>query len=203
MSAPKSIELRPIGVIRTAFDDPNGFCPSQAVEREEGEARLEIDPAWSEGLKDLDRFDHIWVLYHLDRAGPPKTTVQPPWAKGRQVGLFASRTPARPCPIGLSVVRLKRIEGTTLVTSLVDALDETPLLDVKPYIPSIDAKQQANHGWIEDLDGWAHLLEHVRGLPHEHGHDHAHAHDHPHEHGHRHEHDHDHPHGHEGREDGE
>jgi tRNA-Thr(GGU) m(6)t(6)A37 methyltransferase TsaA len=182
MSAPKPIQLQAIGVIRTAYDDPKGFCPSQSVEREEGEARLEIDPAWSEGLKDLDRFDHIWVLYYLDRAGPPKTAVHPPWAKGKQVGLFASRSPARPCPIGLSAVRLKRIEGTTLVTSLIDALDETPLLDVKPYIPSIDARTQANHGWIEDLDGWEHLLEHVRGLPH--AHDHSHDHDHEHPHGH-------------------
>ncbi len=181
------VELTPIGRIRTPFE-PDGFCPSQPVEREQGEARIELLEQYLPALADLDRFSHIFVLFYLDRGRGQKPTARPPWAKGREVGLFASRSDRRPVPIGLSSVRLKRIEGPVLVTNLIDAFDGTPVLDIKPYIPALDAKQDANHGWIEDLDGWWHMLEHVRGLPHHH--DHGHGHDHDHGHGHDHEHPH-------------
>lgn len=184
------IEFEPIGVIHTPYEE-DGFCPSQPVEREEGEARIELDERYAAGLADLDRFSHVIVLFFQDRSKGYKPTARPPWAKGRQVGLFASRSPRRPCPIALSTVRLKRIEGNVLVTGLIDAFDGTPVLDIKPYIPSLDVKAGATNGWIEDLDGWEHMLEHVRGVPHAHGHDHDHEHGHEHGHGHGHDHNHD------------
>jgi len=168
MGAGRTIELEPIGVIHTPYEE-DGFCPSQPVERDEGEARIELDERYAAGLADLDRFSHVTVLFFQDRSAGYKPTARPPWAKGKQVGLFASRSPRRPCPIGLSTVRLKRIEGRVLVTGLIDAFDGTPVLDIKPYMPALDIKADANNGWIEDLDGWEHMLEHVRGVPHHHG----------------------------------
>lgn len=188
MAKPATIALQPIGVIHTPYEE-DGFCPSQPVEREEGEARIELDEAYAEGLADLDRFSHVMILFFQDRSAGYKPTARPPWAKGKQVGLFASRSPRRPCPIALSTVRLKRIEGNVLVTGLLDAFDGTPVLDIKPYIPALDVKAGATNGWIEDLEGWEHMLEHVRGIPHDHDHGHGHDHDHDHEHDHHHHHD--------------
>lgn len=176
---PSPIQLTPIGTIRTPYTD-DGFCPHQPVEREEGVARVELDPAWGAGLRELDSFRYVYLLYHLDRARPGEVSMEvtPDWTRGHRTGLFATRSPDRPCPIGLSVVRLKRIEGNTLVTGLIDVFDNTPLLDVKPYIRELDSKEDANFGWIEGLDGYAHLMDHVRGIPHrhDHGHDHDHSH---------------------------
>lgn len=174
---PAAIQLTSIGVIHTPYTRDE-FCPQQPVEREQGEARLELDPAYQEGLRDLDSFRYIYVLYHLDRARPADVsmTVRPDWVEGKETGLFATRSGDRPCPIGLSVVRLKRIEGTTLITGLIDVYDSTPLLDIKPYIRDLDAKQDANLGWIEGLDSHDHLLDHLRGIPHKHGHGHDHHH---------------------------
>ena len=84
-----------------------------------------------------------------------------------EVGLFASRSPVRPNPIGLSIVRLKRIEGNVVYTSGLDVFDGTPLLDIKPYIKGLDSKDDANYGWIKELDDKDHLLLHIKGIPHE------------------------------------
>jgi tRNA-Thr(GGU) m(6)t(6)A37 methyltransferase TsaA len=166
------ITYRPIGVIHTPYDE--SFAPNQPVEREDSEARIVLDPDLAPALTDLEGFRYVYVLYHLHRQDrPPKLRVKPPWARGAEVGLFASRSPARPNPIGLSVVRLKRIDGDTVVTSGLDAHDGTPLLDIKPYIRGLDSKHDANTGWIEKLEGGGdHLLEHIRGVPHEHDHHH-------------------------------
>lgn len=166
-----TITYRPIGTIHTPYDE--SFAPDQPVEREEAEARILLDPDLAPALADLARFRYVYVLYHLDRMDRPvRTRVKPPWAKGKEVSLFASRSPARPNPIGLSVVRLKRIEGNEVVTSGLDAYDGTPVLDIKPYIRGLDSRDDADTGWIADLDGADHVLEHVRGIPHDHGHDH-------------------------------
>jgi tRNA-Thr(GGU) m(6)t(6)A37 methyltransferase TsaA len=171
------IMLEPIGTVRTPYDPD--FTPNQPVERQESESRLELRPDYEQALSDLEGFRYVYVLFYMharDREVSP--LVKPPWARGRKVGLFASRSPARPNPIGLSVVRLKRIEGCTVVTTSIDAYDGSPLLDIKPYIRGLDSKDDADVGWIADVEGGGeHLMEHVRGVPHEHDDDHHH-HDH-------------------------
>jgi len=85
--------------------------------------------------------------------------VSPPWAGGKQVGVFASRSPVRPNPVGLSIVRIKKIAGNKIYTSGLDVFDNTPLLDIKPYIKGLDNKDDADYGWIKGLDDMEHLRE--------------------------------------------
>lgn len=164
------MQIEPIGIIHTPYH-PDDFCPSQPVEREAGRARIELEPRYMDGLADLESFNYIYVLFGLHLADREiSMRVKPPWTNGREVGLFASRSPNRPARIGLSVVRLISIDDNVLTTSLIDVYDGTPLLDIKPYIAELDSKEDANYGWIEGLEGHRHLLEHVRGIPHRHHH---------------------------------
>ena len=168
-----SFELRPIGVVRTPYGDWAPYQPP-ARQVEPGAFRLELDEEHAEGLDELERFSHIFVLTFLDRADrSPAGRVAPPWAKGKVVGLFASRSPDRPNPVGLSVVEVLKIEGSTVFVSPLDVYDQTPLIDIKPYIPTLDARQDANEGWIEDFEDKSHLLQHLRGEPHQHDHGHG------------------------------
>jgi tRNA-Thr(GGU) m(6)t(6)A37 methyltransferase TsaA len=122
--------------------------PYQPVPDAEGSFFLKLDADLEDGLFKLEAFKYIYVLFYLHRQDKPyHTRVTPPWAKGKTVGLFASRSPQRPNPIGLSVVRIKRIEKNIIHISGIDALDGTPLLDVKPYSLDLDAKADANNGW--------------------------------------------------------
>jgi tRNA-Thr(GGU) m(6)t(6)A37 methyltransferase TsaA len=157
----------PIGTIRTPYTEEN-FCPEQPVERPEGESRLIVWPEYKDLLSDLQEFKYIYVISHLHKGQSFAQRVKPGWANGQEIGTFASRSPNRPVPIGLSIVRLKKIEGSTITTSPMDVFDNTPLLDIKPYLRNLDAKTNANHGWIEKIPHFEHLLEHVRGLPHDH-----------------------------------
>lgn len=189
--------IKPIGKVQTPYNDD--FAPTQTVEREEVHCEIIIDEEYIDGLKDLDRFNYIFVLSYLDRPSKGvKMSAKPPWAKGKTVGLFSSRSPRRPNPIGLHLVKLLRIEGNVIHTYGLDLFDDTPVVDIKPFIPGLDSRVDANYGWLTDVgeDATEHLLEHIRGIPHDHGHDHAHKHDvatevkHAHEHTHTHEHPH-------------
>ncbi|MEE4253846.1 MAG: tRNA (N6-threonylcarbamoyladenosine(37)-N6)-methyltransferase TrmO [Desulfuromusa sp.] len=157
--------LRSIGTIRTPYFDS---APYQPVDTDEQEFYLQLEPQYIAGLKDLESFTYIYVLYYIDRLKtPPKMTVAPPWAAGQQVGLFASRSPVRPNPIGLSVVRVKEIIDSRVYTSGLDVFDNTPLLDIKPYINDLDSKCDANNGWVQGLDEDEHLALHIQGIPHD------------------------------------
>ncbi len=192
------VVFKPIGVIRSPYR-PGGFAPFQPLEREEGQSTIELFSDYTSALEELDSFKYIYVLYYMHASkGDWKEKVAPPWAKGKKVGLFASRTPHRPNPVGLSIVKLRKIEGNVIHTSVLDAYDGTPVLDLKPYITGLDAKEDANAGWVENIEGGhEHILQHVRGIPHEHGNgdDHHHGHGHSHDHGHHHENKHEHQHG--------
>lgn len=139
--------LKRIGVIRTPYTES---APNQPIEDEEGEFRIVLDPPYAGGLRDLEGFRYIYVLYYLHKLRRRVSmTVSPSWAGGKKVGLFASRSPARPNPVGLSIVRLKGISQNVIFTSGLDVLDGTPLLDIKPYIKDLDSKPDANYGWFD------------------------------------------------------
>jgi len=158
-----------IGVIHSPYVE-NSHVPYQPIHTQtEGENRffVDVDAAYAEAMYRLDGFRYIYLLYHVDRLRcPVESTVQPPWAGGVRVGVFASRAPARPNPIGLSVVRVLSIEGCRVFTSPLDVFDETPLLDIKPYIQDLDSKRDANFGWVDELPDRDHLMLHIKGVPH-------------------------------------
>lgn len=144
----KLIHLEPIGLIRTPYKDS---APHQPVERDTGDFRIVVDPRYREGLDQLESFRYLYVIFHFHRLNRQvKMMVSPPRAKGHMVGLFASRSPARPNPIGLSIVKIKKIYETVIDTSGIDVFDETPLLELKPYVKHLDMMSDANCGWLED-----------------------------------------------------
>jgi len=113
-----------------------------------------------DGLLELEKFKYMYLVFFADRVSrEPEMRVSPPWAGGKQVGVFASRSPVRPNPVGLSIVRIKKIAGNKIYTSGLDVFDNTPLLDIKPYIKGLDNKDDADYGWIKGLDDMEHLRE--------------------------------------------
>jgi len=141
------LSLAPIGVVRTPFAEGAG-TPIQPAFAAGAEGRVELDPDWAPALQDLEGFERVWLLVWLHRARPPRLRVVP-YRDTVERGLFATRAPSRPNPIGLSCVRLLGVEGSTLRVADVDLLDGTPVLDVKPYVPEFDAYPAARAGWLE------------------------------------------------------
>ncbi len=109
---------------------------------------IEVDDAYTEALKDLDGFSHIIILYHFDKCGDYKPLVKP-FLDENLRGLFATRAPSRPNPIGLSIVKLIGIEKNVLHIEDVDVLDGKPLIDIKPYVPKFDYRKDVRAGWLE------------------------------------------------------
>ncbi|WP_305042035.1 tRNA (N6-threonylcarbamoyladenosine(37)-N6)-methyltransferase TrmO [Geoalkalibacter sp.] len=141
------IEYAPIGIIRSPFADPRGM-PIQPAGALGVEGRIEIFPEFQEGLQDLAGFSHLILLYHFHRSRGYSLRVEP-FLDSHPRGLFATRAPRRPNPIGLSVVQLDRMEGGVLHIRNIDILDGTPLLDIKPYVPDFDAPREVRVGWLE------------------------------------------------------
>jgi len=148
--APAPVTYTPIGVIHSEHRRSEK-TPIQPVYARDCRGRAEILPQYAEGLKDLDGFSHLLLLYHFHRASEPLLTMAP-FTDDEPRGVFATRAPRRPNPIGLSLVRLVRIEGTVLHLRDVDILDGTPLLDIKPYIPRFERAENAKGGWTEAVD---------------------------------------------------
>jgi tRNA-Thr(GGU) m(6)t(6)A37 methyltransferase TsaA len=121
--------------------------PLQSVAADEY-GRIEIDPALEPGLRDLDGFSHLFVISHLHQAQPGKLLVIP-FLDVEERGVLATRSPAHPNPIGLSIVRLVSVERATLHVRGLDLLDGTPVLDVKPYGPAFDRFDAERSGWLE------------------------------------------------------
>ena len=144
------IEYEPIGVIHSPFQTTEGMPiqPSGAIGVQ---GTVELFPKFGQGLRDLDGFSHIVLIYHFHRSTGYSLLVTP-FLDSVKRGVFATRAPRRPNPIGLSVVRLVRVEENTLHVENIDVLDGTPLLDIKPYVPEFDH-------YVADRVGW---LEHVR-----------------------------------------
>jgi len=142
------IVYSPIGIIRSPFKEVEG-SPIQPGGAKGIRGSAEIDPAYAEGLNDLDGFSHIVLLYHFHLSKGFSLTVKP-FLDDQPRGLFATRAPRRPNAIGLSVVRLIDRENSVLHIEDVDIIDGTPLLDIKPYVPEFDIKQVERCGWLTD-----------------------------------------------------
>lgn len=145
--ADKGIVFVPIGVIRSPFREPRG-TPIQPPAARGARGRVELFPEYAQGLKDLEGFSHIILVYHFHLSGPARLLVRP-YMDESEHGVFATRAPARPNPIGISVVRLEAVEGNVLRVRDVDVVDRTPLLDIKPYVPQFDRCIGVKIGWLE------------------------------------------------------
>ena len=140
------VQYTPIGIIHSPFAEPHGV-PIQPVAARDIPGRVEVYPEYAEGLRDLDGFSHIILLYHL-HLSQGYNLLTKPFLEEVQRGVFATRAPRRPNPIGLSVVRLERVEGATLYILDVDIVDGTPLLDIKPYVPMFQETNEVRVGWL-------------------------------------------------------
>jgi tRNA-Thr(GGU) m(6)t(6)A37 methyltransferase TsaA len=140
------ITYQPIGTIRTPWTEMAGM-PLQAVAAEGVRGTIEIVPEYAAGLRDLDGFSHLILLYHLHRMTGYALEVTP-FLDTETRGVFATRSPKRPNPIGLSVVRLVGVAGSIVTIEDADMLDGTPLLDLKPYVPAFDHRPADRIGWF-------------------------------------------------------
>lgn len=138
--------FEPIGIVHSPFVEPSG-APIQSAVAEGAEGWVEVFGPYLPGLKDLDGFDRIWLIYRFHQAAPPRLTVTP-FLDTVERGLFATRAPCRPNPIGMSPVRLLAVEGSVLRIADVDVVDGTPLLDIKPYAPRFDHFEVNRTGWL-------------------------------------------------------
>jgi tRNA (adenine37-N6)-methyltransferase len=144
---PDKMTLKPIGVIHSPFTEQKG-TPVQTSLAVDAEGWAEVFPEYEDGLKDLEGFERIWLIYWFDRAGPTRLRVIP--YLDREIhGVFSVRAPSRPNRIGISPVRLIRREGCKLYLADMDILDCTPLLDIKPYVPDFDVFEVQKTGWLE------------------------------------------------------
>lgn len=143
------VAMQPIGVAHTPYADTSQI-PKGLGAVHQAEGVLEILPQFEAGLTDIEGFSHLYVLWVFDRAGVCELTAKPP-SDHRAHGVFATRSPRRPNPIGLTVVALLRREGCRLHVRGVDMLDGTPLLDLKPYLSSIPA-EELRRGWLAEAE---------------------------------------------------
>ncbi|MCX7045992.1 MAG: tRNA (N6-threonylcarbamoyladenosine(37)-N6)-methyltransferase TrmO [Candidatus Sumerlaeota bacterium] len=141
------IIFQPIGVIHSPFAALDGM-PIQPAGAGGIEGTVEVFPEYEGGMKDLDGFSHVILLYHFHRSEGFQLQVIP-FLDSKPRGVFATRAPRRPNPIGLSVVKLLEIKGRILRVENVDILDGTPLLDIKPYVPEFDEQTSVRAGWLE------------------------------------------------------
>jgi len=140
----------PIGIVHSPFTPATG-APRQGRLDPDAPSRIVLDPGYEPGLKDLETFSHIYVLYAFNLSRGWRELVRTPW-QAEKHGVFATRSPNRPNPIGLTVVKLVKREGAVLHVTGLDAYDGTPVLDLKPYIPEFDRIQDADQGWFGEAE---------------------------------------------------
>ena len=154
MNTMDGLLFKPIGIIHSPFTDPAG-TPIQPTASRGIHGQVEVFTQFTLGLKDLDGFTYIILLYHFNRVREVRLEVKP-FLDDQFRGVFATRAPVRPNPIGLSVVRLVDIRDNVLEVADIDILDSTPLLDLKPYVDKFDGRSSPRQGWLE---------ENIAGLP--------------------------------------
>ena len=143
----QTMKLEPIGVIRTPFTSLEDM-PIQPGGGREVTGELIIEPHYCEGLADLDGFSHLYLIYLFHRAAATKMSVVP-FLDDKPRGIFATRAPVRPNHLGLSVVELVEVTGCRVKIRNIDMLDNTPLLDIKPYMEQFDGVEESRSGWME------------------------------------------------------
>ncbi len=141
-------EIKQIGIIHTPYKTKEE-CPIQGNVRPEGKGSVEVFDKYAEALETIETFSHIMLFFILDRSGEVKLS-RPTFLDDKPHGVFASRHPCRPNGIGFSIVRLEERNGNILKVSGIDMLDNTPLIDIKPYVPKFDCLVDANNGWLEE-----------------------------------------------------
>ncbi len=144
------ITVHPIGVIRSEHVVARE-TPIQPAYAKGCKGRVELFPEFAEGLRDLEGFSHIYLIYQFNQAGPVQLIVKP-FLQDIERGVFSTRAPCRPNGIGLSIVELISREGNVLYLDSVDILDGTPLLDIKPYTAKFDRLETACNGWQDEVD---------------------------------------------------
>lgn len=145
------MNITPIGTIHTPHTTRENM-PIQPAGARGIKGAIDVFDDYAAGLKDLDGFSHIVVLYQFHQSEGYSLEVTP-FMDTEKRGVFATRAPRRPNQIGLSVIRLMSVEGNTLHVENVDMLDGTPLLDIKPYVPEFDGQQEVRVGWLEKARG--------------------------------------------------
>ena len=135
------IEFTSIGTIYTPYDDQAPFRPELDAE---GEFSIIIDREYQDALQDLEKFSHIIVLFYFDKATKTNLKAHPPRLNGKETGLLASRSPNRINKVGMDIVKVLDITDNVIKTSAMDILNNTPLIDIKPYIPDLDCHPDAN-----------------------------------------------------------
>jgi tRNA-Thr(GGU) m(6)t(6)A37 methyltransferase TsaA len=147
----KILRIKPIGIIRSPFKKLVGM-PIQAAFSKKGHGTVELLPEFRQGLQDLEGFSHIMLIYQFHKSKGYRLLCRP-FLDEVQRGVFATRAPARPNPIGISIVKVKKIRGNKIEVASLDVLDGTPLLDIKPYVPRFDAPDPQRVGWVEKALG--------------------------------------------------
>jgi tRNA-Thr(GGU) m(6)t(6)A37 methyltransferase TsaA len=142
------VKFKPIGTIHSPFKRPHG-APIQPSGAKGIEGYVEVLNDYAEGLKDIDGFSHIILIYYFHLSKKPSLLVTP-FMDEHQHGVFATRASARPNPIGFSVVELKKVDGNILYVKDIDIVDGTPLLDIKPCVPEFDFSKVTKTGWLEN-----------------------------------------------------
>lgn len=142
--------IRPIGLIHSDHTTPES-TPIQPAYAKGSIGRVEVFEEFAEGLRDIEGYSHLYLIYRFDRSGEVKLTLRP-FLQDVERGLFSTRGPCRPSGIGLSIVELLRREGNVLHVDRVDVLDGTPLLDIKPYSAKFDCISNTRNGWQDEVD---------------------------------------------------
>ncbi len=148
MTSGEIIEFKALGVVESRFEKQEG-TPIQGRMAPEETACIRIYDEFAAGLKDIEGFSHIYVFFKFDRVAGSKLLIKP-YLDTVEHGVFATRSPLRPNPLGMTIVKLERVEGNCLYVSGVDILNGSPVLDIKPYIPDFDYHQPDRIGWYQE-----------------------------------------------------
>ncbi len=143
----KGIKIKPIGIINTPYKEPKGM-PIQGKFEKGVTGTIHLFPEYKAGLKDIEGFSHLILIYHFNHS-KKESLLGMPFLEDKQHGIFAIRSPHRPNHIGFSIVKLESVKDNLITFSEVDMLDETPLIDLKPYVAHFDSRKNAKNGWID------------------------------------------------------
>ncbi|MEJ2411958.1 MAG: tRNA (N6-threonylcarbamoyladenosine(37)-N6)-methyltransferase TrmO [Anaerolineales bacterium] len=149
MTSEDNFLVRPIGIIHSPFQEKEGM-PIQPGSAQGQKGKIALDREYVPGLQDLEGFSHLILVYYFHRAKSPQLLVKP-FLDDDKHGLFATRAPSRPNPIGISIVKLLSIQDNILEVENLDILDGTPLLDIKPYVPDFDQPGKVRIGWLNKV----------------------------------------------------